>query len=963
MFSTKHLLILILSLIHLQSFSQGFQIPGLITYLPLNGNLDDQSGNGNNAQADDTIFTTNRFGNVNSALSFNNNFIKLPPLILGGNPYAPADVFSGDFTISFWEESSSPSRAYAFSVDSGDGGSNNLNIEFNDGGYPVYTYWNSDGSPAIVEEPGCEYTNSQWHLIVLRRTAIPHKIELFIDKILVGTNSDSTNQTIGSDTSDIYFGKNPSYYLSSYYWIGKLDDIMIFNRAIDSNEINIIYANSIIASIPFEGNYNDDIGNNNLSLGNATGETSDLPTLTTGRFGCDGASHFNGNGYLKLEAFSKNPDSLLLNYFDNDFTISFWEKSNQTNQPMYVLSIDDSTNTNNLNIKFNDGSGCEVYWNGGSNNITCGTINQYTDNQWHHFVLRRNAMQNLIELFIDGALSGSQSECAGTIGSNLKDIIIGHFNNKGWKGSLDDITFYSSCVLNNEIYDSYNLPSPFIDLKYPKFNDSWAAGTHHNITWISNFNGTVNIEYSSDGITWNDIAQNIIVTPHIVSQYLWNIPASITTNCYIRIKSKSACVWQSGQFNIIPSQEIVCYNRWANITMKAPFEARDGAGALVYNNAMWLIGGWNPATPDGFYNTTTNDVWKSTDGLKWTQVKSPSYVDATDPNPLTWESRHCAGYVIYNDEMWIIGGDPNHNHYQNDIWKSKDGRSWTRVAADVPWRNRAIHHTLVHDGKIWVMGGQTFPNYIEGNQIYYNDIWSSTDGINWIQYPNAPWPARGTTIGNVVFNNRMWIIGGATYEGKYYNDVWSSEDGTNWTEHVDFAPWKGWQYHNITIFDGKMWIVGGMLGGGINTNTVWYSSDGTNWYEFPNTPWVHRHAASVYSYDNALWVVAGNSLVNGIMIPDVWKLTCRDHKPASADELDISIYPNPAESFIIVKMKNSIIRQINVKDILGQNLMTKRVLLDIDILEVNISDLKTGIYIMECVDENGFVKSTKFVKY
>ena len=34
--------------------------------------------------------------------------------------------------------------------------------------------------------------------------------------------------------------------------------------------------------------------------------------------------------------------------------------------------------------------------------------------------------------------------------------------------------------------------------------------------------------------------------------------------------------------------------QWLNVTSKAAFRPRDGAGALVFKDRMWLIGGWNP---------------------------------------------------------------------------------------------------------------------------------------------------------------------------------------------------------------------------------------------------------------------------------------------------------------------------------------------------------------------------------
>ena len=34
--------------------------------------------------------------------------------------------------------------------------------------------------------------------------------------------------------------------------------------------------------------------------------------------------------------------------------------------------------------------------------------------------------------------------------------------------------------------------------------------------------------------------------------------------------------------------------RWEPVTLKGAFAARDGAGALVFKDKMWLLGGWNP---------------------------------------------------------------------------------------------------------------------------------------------------------------------------------------------------------------------------------------------------------------------------------------------------------------------------------------------------------------------------------
>jgi hypothetical protein len=52
-----------------------------------------------------------------------------------------------------------------------------------------------------------------------------------------------------------------------------------------------------------------------------------------------------------------------------------------------------------------------------------------------------------------------------------------------------------------------------------------------------------------------------------------------------------------------------------------------------------------------------------------------------------------------------------------------------------------------------------------------------------------------------------------------------------------------------------------------NRNDVWSSADGTTWTQLPDTPWAPRHAASVYVFDDAVWMVAGNNMTS-----DVWRL-------------------------------------------------------------------------------------------
>jgi hypothetical protein len=313
---------------------------------------------------------------------------------------------------------------------------------------------------------------------------------------------------------------------------------------------------------------------------------------------------------------------------------------------------------------------------------------------------------------------------------------------------------------------------------------------------------------------------------------------------------------------------------WVEVTSNAAFAPRDGAGALVFKDQMWFLGGWNPSDKTHFPLICNNEVWSSTDGATWT-LRKPNTFLTRDFDPRSdWEGRHTAGYAVLDDKMWIIGGDANQRHYQNDVWSSADGVTWDLVTDDVPWGPRALHYTIAFKDKLWVIGGQTMPAFGGGEERFYRDVWTSKDGKTWEEIkPQEPyWSPRGMIGGGAILNDRIWVLGGGTYDTpttpkrNFYNDIWSTADGVKWTRHTEDAGWTPRQYHDVAVFDSQLWVLEGYDGKG-NRKDVWRSADGVVWREVPETPWAPRHASSIYVYDDALWVVAGNNMTS-----DVWKL-------------------------------------------------------------------------------------------
>jgi hypothetical protein len=62
---------------------------------------------------------------------------------------------------------------------------------------------------------------------------------------------------------------------------------------------------------------------------------------------------------------------------------------------------------------------------------------------------------------------------------------------------------------------------------------------------------------------------------------------------------------------------------------------------------------------------------------------------------------------------------------------------------------------------------------------------------------------------SVVFNNKMWILGGSG--AFYFNDVLSSDNGGDWeiVSGLNITPWSGRYSHTSVVFNDKIWVIGG----------------------------------------------------------------------------------------------------------------------------------------------------------
>ena len=197
-----------------------------------------------------------------------------------------------------------------------------------------------------------------------------------------------------------------------------------------------------------------------------------------------------------------------------------------------------------------------------------------------------------------------------------------------------------------------------------------------------------------------------------------------------------------------------------------------------------------------------------------------------------WAARDSCGEVVYKDRLWLLGGwFDSFSAPPRDVWSSPDGATWTLVAKEAAWKSSDLPMSVVFDGRIWLMGGW-FNGRLPGHGAS-DEVWSSTDGVNWTLATKTPGWSPRIAAGAVVFKGRMWIIGGT--ENYYFgddtslkNDVWSTANGKEWKREIASAPWSPRAYHAAVVHDGKLWVIGG--GNYVPkyraSNDVWSSRDG-----------------------------------------------------------------------------------------------------------------------------------------
>jgi uncharacterized protein (TIGR02145 family) len=206
---------------------------GLMGYWPFTGNANDISGNSHNGTVNGATLTADRNGNANSAYNFNNNDISI------SNPQFAA-FGTGSFSCNVWIKTTTTTCGNILRYDNCLTGANwGLRI----GPANDVAVGKIQGLECPVSRIGnpvtssLTYNDNNWHNFTYVRDVTAMKNLLYAEGILIAQTSFTSINNITVSGNPLLFGACGGYEK----FIGKIDDIGIWNRALTQQEITALY--------------------------------------------------------------------------------------------------------------------------------------------------------------------------------------------------------------------------------------------------------------------------------------------------------------------------------------------------------------------------------------------------------------------------------------------------------------------------------------------------------------------------------------------------------------------------------------------------------------------------------------------------------------------------------------------------------------------------------------------------
>jgi len=281
-----------------------------------------------------------------------------------------------------------------------------------------------------------------------------------------------------------------------------------------------------------------------------------------------------------------------------------------------------------------------------------------------------------------------------------------------------------------------------------------------------------------------------------------------------------------------------------------------GHKMVVYNGILYDAGG--KAQENGIWRDG-NDVYSSSDGTQWAQVRESQHMLEYPRGFLRSES---LTMISYEDYMYAF------NSISNRVLRSNDGEHWQLLPVDPSddgYQGRSFHSAVAFNGAFYVIGG------ISNSGGLLGDVWVSYDeAYSWekiVDNTNQLW--RPGKLHAAVVNNNIYLIESES-TNQIPSRIYRSSNGSDW-DHISNAPWSS--PSDFIISEYKQGIV---VISGNSDNEIWWSQNGEIWHEVilnnsNSFRWRQKH--DLVEFQGALLVSYGYAATTSEPRNDIVKIT------------------------------------------------------------------------------------------
>ncbi len=343
---------------------------------------------------------------------------------------------------------------------------------------------------------------------------------------------------------------------------------------------------------------------------------------------------------------------------------------------------------------------------------------------------------------------------------------------------------------------------------------------------------------------------------------------------------------------------------WTEVSRKAEWPKRWDHSSVSYKGRLWVMGGYNPGLLKG--DTYLEDVWSSADGLNWKEeTSSAPWLGRRGHASVVFDDG--SGEAMYVIGGFVVNEETGYREYRNDVWRSTDGANWTQIKEGsepeldslYDWFPRFNHACVVasHGGTayIYLIGGVT---QLEGfdarySMKYFSDVWRSGNGIDWERLPNNDFGIRSEHAAAYdPASGRIFVQGGRhgimvqdslnlSHPHPEFFWLWSSADGISWIPENDTAEFEqGYLYraeHQLLVMQEQLFGFPGRNASNVHFHfsnaseyTFWRRDPGNLWsVDSEGSDFGARYGYSMVKHEDKVWILGGDTNLHG-PANDVW---------------------------------------------------------------------------------------------